>query len=193
MRERTKTCTIATSRKELQEALKPEYTWYEKLFSPFTKLKVRLEEKRQTKKFQYQRAKKGYTDCDVWEMRTWFLNTARPILLEMAEKMNNHPEEITFEEWRDVINRMAHLLELMDIWNDGSLRAECGVSADDKSHDTAVRLSETRNEAKEEFFSLFNEWFYSLYSNSAGQSSQDDIYKDFCQFHLYSISRSREN
>ena len=40
---------IATNDEELRSALTPRYTWYEKLFSPFSKLKVRLEEKKREK------------------------------------------------------------------------------------------------------------------------------------------------
>ena len=163
MRERTETCTIAISRKELRAALTPKYTWYEKLFSPFTKLKARIEEKREKKKFQRQRAKKGYADCDAWEMRTWFLNTASPILLEMAEKTNNTPEELEFEEWRDILKRMAHLLELMYVWNDDALRKELGISEDEIGDSVRERISEMRMKAKEEFFLLFNKWFYDLW------------------------------
>ena len=163
MRKRTETCTIVTSRKELQETLDPEYTWYEKLFSPFTKLKVRLEEKREEKRFRRQRAKKGYADCDVWEMRTWFIYTARDILMEMYEKVDNHPNELAFEEWREILKRMAYLLELMDVWDDSALRKELDISKDKKGDNVIELLNEQRMEAKDEFFSLFNRWYYHLW------------------------------
>ena len=154
---------IATNVEELRAALTPQYTWYEKLFSPFTKLKFRLEEKREKKKFQRQRAKKGYAECDVWEMRTWFINTAKPILLEMASKIYNHPEELEFEEWRDILKRMVHLLELMDVWSDEALRKELGISEEEKGDSVRERISEMRMKAKDEFFSLFNRWYYHLW------------------------------
>ena len=163
MRERTEDCTNATNQDELREALKPRYTWYEKLFLPFTKLKARLEERREKKKFQRQRGKRGYSDLDAWEMRTWLVNTAKPILLEMAEKINTHPEELTFEEWREILKRMAHLLALMDVWDDSALRKELGISEKEKGDNVTTLLNEKRAEAKNEFFSLFNKWFYHLW------------------------------
>ena len=163
MRKKGEFCTVATNRAELRVALEPKYTWYEKLFSPFTKLKVRIEEKREKKKFQRQRAKKGYAACDAWEMRTWFINTAKPILMEMYEKVDNHPHGLTFEEWREILKRMAHLLALMDIGDDGTLRKELQISEDAMGNDVTVQLNEKRCEAKEEFFSLFNKWFYDLW------------------------------
>ena len=154
---------ITTNVEELRVALTPQYTWYEKLFSPFAKLKVRLEEKREKKKLQHQRAKKGYAECDAGEMRTWFINTAKPILLEMASKINNHPEEFELEEWLDILKRMAHLLELMDVWSDEALRKELGIPEDEEGDSVRERISEMRMKAKEEFFSLFNRWYYHLW------------------------------
>ena len=120
-------------------------------------------EKRMENQFKRQRREKGYADCDVWEMRTWFVNTARPILMEMYEKVDNHPDELEFEQWRETIKRMAHLLALMDIWDDSTLRKELNINEDDKTADATARLNEKRNEAKDEFFSLFNKWFYDLW------------------------------
>jgi hypothetical protein len=120
-------------------------------------------EKRIENQFKRQRREKGYADCDVWEMRTWFVNTARPILMEMSEKVDNHPDELEFEQWRETIKRMAHLLALMDIWDDSTLRKELNINEDDKTADATARLNEKRNEAKDEFFSLFNKWFYDLW------------------------------
>ena len=163
MRKRTEYSTIATNREELRETLNSEYTWHEKLFSTFTKLKDRIEEKREKKKFQRQRAKKGYAACDAWEMRTWFVNTAKPMLLEISEKIYDHPQELTFEEWREILKRMAHLLALMDVWDEGTLRKELGISEDEKGDNVTERLNKTRVKAKNEFFDLFNKWFYDLW------------------------------
>ena len=120
-------------------------------------------EKRMENQFKRQRREKGYADCDVWEMRTWFVNTARPILMEMSEKVDNHPDELEFEQWRETIKRMAHLLALMDIWDDSTLRKELNINEDNKTADATARLNKKRNEAKDEFFSLFNKWFYDLW------------------------------
>lgn len=120
-------------------------------------------EKRMENQFKRQRREKGYADCDVWEMRTWFINTARPILMEMSEKVDNHPDELTFEEWREVIKQMAHLLELMDVWDDSALRKELDIPKDEKSDNVTELLNEKRMEARDEFFSLFNRWYYHLW------------------------------
>lgn len=122
-----------------------------------------LNVKRMEKEFKRQRKEKGYADCDVWEARTWFLQTARPILLEMAANTDNHPHELKFEQWREILERMAHLLELMDIWDDSALRKELQMPENATGNDVTIRLNEKRNEAKDEFFSLFNRWFFDLW------------------------------
>ena len=121
------------------------------------------DEKRMEHRHKRQRKEKGYADCDVWEMRTWFVNTAKPILTEMYERTDNHPRELTFEQWREILKEMARLLDLMDIWDDSALRKEQGISADENGDSVTERLNEKRAEAKNEFFSLFNKWFYDLW------------------------------
>ena len=138
---RSETCTIATNEAELREILNSGYTWYEKLFLPFTKLKAGLEERREKKKFQRQRAKKGYADCDAWEIRTWFVNTAKPMLLEISEKIYDHPQELTFEEWREILKRMAHLLALLDVWDDSALRKELGIPEGEKGDSVTEQMN----------------------------------------------------
>lgn len=123
----------------------------------------KFDEEKMEKQFKQQRKEKGYADCDVWEMRTWFLQTARPILLEMAKNVDNHPNELEFEQWREILERMAHLLELMDIWDDSALRRELEIPKDATDDNIIAQLNEKRLEAKEEFFSLFNKWFYNLW------------------------------
>jgi hypothetical protein len=83
--------------------------------------------------------------------------------LEIAERTNNHPEEIEFEEWRDLLKHMAHLLALMDLWDETALRRELGISEDEKGDSVTERMNAKRMEAKEEFFTLFNRWYFDLW------------------------------
>ena len=83
--------------------------------------------------------------------------------MEMYEKVDNHPHGLTFEKWREILKRMVHLLAIMDIWDDSALRQELGIPEEDKSDHVSVRLNEKRMDAKEEFFSLFNKFFFDLW------------------------------
>ena len=51
----------------------------------------------------------------------------------------------------------------MDVWDEGTLRKELGISEDEKGDSVTERLNKTRAEAKNEFFALFNKWFYDLW------------------------------
>ena len=83
--------------------------------------------------------------------------------LQLPSKIYTHPEELEFEEWRDILKRMVHLLELMDVWSDEALRKELGISEEEKGDSVRERISEMRMKAKDEFFSLFNRWYYHLW------------------------------
>ena len=140
-----------------------EYTWVDKLLYPFVWCWVRIEEKWKNLRYRSQRFKKGYSDRDVWEMRDWFIQTAKPMLRELSAKAYNYPEEAGEERWREILLEMADLLEVMDIWDDAAARKQAGVEVDDKS-ETAVQLISTEKEkAKNRFFFLFNKWFYDLW------------------------------
>ena len=141
-----------------------EYTWVDKLLYPFVWCWVRIEEKWKNLRYRSQRFKKGYSDRDVWEMRDWFIQTAKPMLRELSAKAYNYPEEAGEERWREILLEMADLLEVMDIWDDAAARKQAGVEVDDKS-ETAVQLISTEKEkAKNHFFFLFNKWFYDMWS-----------------------------
>ena len=124
---------------------------------------AKLRDKREEKRCRRQRAKKGYADCDVWEMRNWFVKTVGAMLLEFSEKTHNHPDKVEFEEWRNILLRMSELLTSMDIWDDTAIKNKLDIEKSDSSEEALNRISEERYRAKEEFFTLFNEWFYDLW------------------------------
>ena len=133
-----------------------EYTWVDKLLYPFVWCWVRIEEKWKNLRYRSQRFKKGYSDRDVWEMRDWFIQTAKPMLRELSAKAYNYPEEAGEEQWREILLEMADLLEIMDVWDDTAARKQAGVEADDKSQTGAQLIGAEKEKAKNRFFFLFN-------------------------------------
>ena len=148
---------------EAIDLLNIEYTWVDKLLNPFIWIWVRIEEKWNNLRYRYQRFKKGYSDRDVWEMRDWFIQTAKPMLRELSNKACNYPEEAGEEQWRKILLEMVDLLEIMDIWDDTAARKQAGVQAADKSQDAAQLISNAKEKAKNRFFFLFNKWFYDMW------------------------------
>lgn len=145
------------------ECVDVEYTWIDKLLYPFVWLWARAEEKCRNLRYRFQCFKKGYSDRDVWEMRDWFIRTAKPMLRQMSVKACNYPEEAGEEQWREILQEMADLLEIMDIWDDTAARKQAGLTAADKSPEVAQRISAEKEQAKNRFFFLFNKWFYDMW------------------------------
>jgi len=115
-------------------------------------------------------AKYGYDDLAVWETASYFIHTMRSILIKYSETrsgtpvlVENYPlgvpktdeeKRIVLEnslKWEAIINRMIHLLDLMD--EDNSLY-------DDLEYG---EIFSNINKAKEEFFGLFSKYFYHLW------------------------------
>ena len=151
------------SRDKIMEYWGIEETWVDKLLHPFLWLWVRVKDRWDDLRYRCQRFKKGYSDCDVWEMRDWFIRTAKPMLRELSTKAYNYPEEADEEQWREILLEMADLLEIMDVWDDNVARKSAGVVEDDNSTETLRRISAEKEKAKERFFFLFIKWFYDLW------------------------------
>lgn len=151
------------SRDNVMEYLGIEDTWVDRLIHPFLWLGVRVKDRWDDLSYRCQRFRKGYSDSDVWEMRDWFIRTAKPMLRELSVKAYNYPEEIGEEQWREILLEMADLLEIMDVWDDIAARKQVGVAEDDNSTVTLQLISAEKEKAKKRFFFLFNKWFYDMW------------------------------
>ena len=151
------------SRDNVKEYLGIEETWVDRLIHPFLWLWVQVKDRWDDLHYRCQRFKKGYSDRDVWEMRDWFIQTAKPMLRELSAKAYNYPEEAGEERWREILLEMADLLEIMDVWDDTAARKQAGVAADDKSQAAVQLISTEKEKAKNRFFFLFNKWFYDMW------------------------------
>lgn len=151
------------SRDDVMKYFDIEETWTDKLLHPFAWCCVRVKDRWDDLRYRCQRFKKGYSDSDVWEMRDWFIRTAKPMLRELSAKAYNYPEEIGEDQWREILLEMADLLEIMDVWDDTAARKQAGVEADDKSEIAVQLISTEKEKAKDRFFFLFNKWFYDMW------------------------------
>lgn len=148
---------------ELLKLCEIKYAWWEKLFLPFARLWARLEEKHSDFKFRWQRFRKEYSDGNVWEMRDWFIRTAKPMLRELRAKAYNYPAEVGEDQWREVLLEMADLLEVVDIWEHSAARKAAGVPEKEVSEETYRLISAEKEKAKNRFFFLFNKYFDDLW------------------------------
>ena len=139
-----------------------EYTWMDKLLHPFIWVWVRIEEMWNNLRYRCQRFQKGYSKRDVWEMRDWFIRTAKPMLRELSTKAYDYPEEVGEDQWRKLLLEMAELLEVMDLWEDGAARKAAGIAENDRSVEAYRLLNAEQERAKDRFFFLFNKYFFDL-------------------------------
>ena len=133
------------------------------------RLKVRLErfwygllDKRDEHRYRRQRAKRGYSDYDVWNIKMWFVQTLRPMLENINANLYTYPEEITFEEWKSIIEEMILLLRIMDWDDEAFIREYLGLGAEDFDSNTRNLVEEERQKASSRFMELFSKWFYDL-------------------------------
>ncbi len=54
----------------------------------------------------WQRATKGYSCEDVWNMDSWFLRIMPQMLNEFIKDHYGHPTDMTREEWNEVLSKM---------------------------------------------------------------------------------------
>lgn len=48
----------------------------------------------------YQRASRGYADCDLWSIDSFLCGVLVPGLKQFRNQTNSHPSDLTFEEWQ---------------------------------------------------------------------------------------------
>lgn len=65
-----------------------------------------LKDKIEEYKYKVQKAKRGYSDLDVWNINYWFLSTIVPILKQFKEKHNGYPCNMSPEEWEQILDKM---------------------------------------------------------------------------------------
>lgn len=105
-------------------------------------------------KWAYQRATRGYADCDVWDIDLWFLSIIPSMLRDLESYGNSYPTGKTPTEWRATLREMARCFE------------EAGKDPDFDKVKT-IRGWREYNEAREkdldEAFKMFRENFWDLW------------------------------
>ncbi len=67
--------------------------------------------------WKWQRATRGYADCDVWNLNTYLLTWLPSAIRQLRDTGNSYPGEgheygKTAEDWDDTLTCLAELLEL---------------------------------------------------------------------------------
>ena len=136
-----------------------ELTWREKLTIQFRRVGYSLQSLFLGFRWRCQRFMRGYAWPDAWEIDTWFMRTAKPLLQTLLEHHSSHPGDMTNEEWESVLQEMIRCLELMNYKN---AEAHLGRSAtgNKPSYHAVV---DCIMEHKHRFFVLFDDYFFALW------------------------------
>ena len=100
-----------------------------------------------------QRGKRGWSECDSWNIDTWFMNVMLPMLTSYRKHHIGYPGFFhSVDEWNEVLDRMIYLLKEMkkDDFTAGGIN-------------NIMEAYNYRNDCKNEFFALFSEYFYNLW------------------------------
>lgn len=115
-------------------------------------------------KYRFQRAFRGWADCDTWDMDFWFMEVMKPMLQHLRDTHMGHPGDLTEEAWNVVLDRMIFLLTEMDestcsqqnaFWKDTDQKQ--------KALEREIDICKYREVCKDEFFRLFSKYFYNLW------------------------------
>jgi len=111
-----------------------------------------------------QRFKRGYADADVWNMNSWFIDTIKPMLIQLRECGCGTPANLSEDEWHAILDEMINCLHFMNedhvyCWH-GFVEIENYKRITTKDYEEIGRML---IENKNRFFELFNKYFYDLW------------------------------
>ena len=124
-------------------------------------LRYKIREKYYNLKYRCQRFIRGYADEDIWNIDCWFIENMKKIFPEFIKRTNSHPSELTWEEWKELLNTMNDLLHKMDI---DDVAAVVFKKESYELSETDARIAkEMVNRNRKLFFYAFNQYFDHLW------------------------------
>ena len=145
-------------------------------------LRIKLSNLKRELKYAWQRAYRGYDDCEIWNMYSYFVARYKEILKDYRENhysLLNVPSEeyrnifgklyFNCEETDDIIDTMIFHLEMMD--EDHVEKVLYGKNIFDDDYDfkkdfsieKTKRVFSVMDQNKEAFMRLFNLFFWDLW------------------------------
>lgn len=121
------------------------------------RLRFLIKEAKYNLRKRIQRFSHGYSDEDVWNMDTWFIETITPMLHQLKTRGLGIPPYLTEDEWRDILSQMLNHLYFM---NEDNVIKFLGYSTTTKNYE---RINEILLDHKNKFFELFSKYFYDLW------------------------------
>lgn len=100
-------------------------------------------------KWFIQRGKRGYSDCDIFDMSYWFIQVIVPMLKQLKETKHGYPCDMTEKEWDNQLDKMIKCFIEM---------SEDGCSMKNEYENKLFENIEWNEEETEEHKELREEW-----------------------------------
>lgn len=111
--------------------------------------------------YGFERMFKGYDSVDTFETFAKFIERYEKVLTKYKEYNISHPCGMTEEEWDNIIDEMIYHLHYMD---ENNIDEELSKHVPEDWYPSWKTSSEIMEKHKNEFFKLFSEYFYNLWS-----------------------------
>ena len=129
--------------------------------TPFYIAKRKIKDAYWEVRYGFQRMFKGYDSVDIIETYQQFIDRYTKILTQFKESNMGNPGTLTEEEWDNIIDQMLYHLYYMD---EDNVNKELSKDVQENLILTTKTSYEIMEKHKDEFFKLFSEWFYHLWS-----------------------------
>lgn len=108
-------------------------------------------------KWKFQRARRGYSDYNLWSIKDWFWDTFPHMLRDFSKDLHGCPIGMEYEEWLDILVRMAITLERSNpnYWED--------QLPDDYDRDQLIECFDQAEKHWGMFIDMFKQYFYDLW------------------------------
>lgn len=108
-------------------------------------------------KWKFQRARRGYSDYDLYSVKHWFWRVFPNMIRDFSKGLQSYPNEMSCGEWHDILERMAITCERSDpdYWVE-----KLGESYSAEELKLSFEQAETNFNA---FVDMFREYFYDLW------------------------------
>ena len=138
----------------------PKWTLWDKITTPFWKIKRWFKDTYWEIRYGFQRMFKGYDSVDTFETFAKFIERYTKILTEYRKYHVGYVGTMTEEEWDGIIDEMLYHLHYMDEHN---VESELEKDIPDDWGVSQRTIDEVMVKHKDEFFKLFSEYFYNLW------------------------------
>lgn len=138
----------------------PKWTLWDKITTPFWKIKRWFKDTYWEIRYGFQRMFKGYDSVDTFETFAKFIERYTNILMEYRKCHVGYVSTMTEEEWDGIIDEMIYHLHYMD---EETVTDELEKDVPDNWSASYKTVNYILNKHKDEFFKLFSKYFYELW------------------------------